>query len=79
MWQDDDVYAFSRATDSEEAIAVFHNGYGTGHRQIPLRAESNLREGQILVDALSGKEVRVRDGKIDVTLEPLTPLVLLPK
>ncbi|MCA9777455.1 MAG: alpha-glucosidase C-terminal domain-containing protein, partial [Candidatus Eremiobacteraeota bacterium] len=76
MWQDDNVYAFSRATDSEEVIAVFHNGYQDSHRTIPLRAESGLRDGETLVDVLSGREFKVREGKLDVSLQPLTPLVL---
>lgn len=76
MWVDDAVYAFSRATEKEEVIAVFHNGTQPGHRGIPLRSESNLRDGTVLVDALSGKEFTVRDGRLDVPLEPLTPLVL---
>jgi alpha-amylase len=79
MWQDDDVYAFSRATDSEEVIAVFHNGYSDGHRQIPLREGSRFGNGQVLVDALSGREFQVQDGKLNVSLEPLTPLVLQAK
>ena len=76
MWQDDDVYAFSRATDSEEVIAVFHNGYQEAHREMPLRAESNLKNGQVLVDALSGREFQVRDGKLNISLQTLTPFVL---
>lgn len=79
MWQDDDVYAFSRSTGQEEAIAVFHNGHQTGRREIPLRAESNLPEGTVLVDQLSGREFTVREGKIALELEPLTPLVLAPR
>ena len=76
MWQDDNVYAFSRATDSEEVIAVFHNGYQDSRRTIPLRAESSLQNGETLVDVLSGREFKVREGKLDVSLQPLTPLVL---
>lgn len=79
MWADDDVYAFSRQTDQQEAIAVFHNGSGTGHRSIPLRAESSFHEGQTLVDALSGREVTVKNGRLDVELEALTPMVLFAK
>jgi len=79
MWRDDDVYAFSRSTDSEEAIAVFHNGTAQGHRRIPLRDESRLREGEILVDALSGREFQVEDRHLNLELEGLTPLVLFPK
>jgi alpha-amylase len=77
MWTDDDVYAFSRATDSQEAIAIFHNGQGSSHREIPLRPESRFQNGQILVDGISGREFRVQDGRVKVDLEPLTPLVLL--
>ena len=57
-------------------IAVFHNGYQEAHREMPLRAESNLKNGQVLVDALSGREFQVRDGKLNISLQPLTPLVL---
>lgn len=76
MWVDDGVYAFSRATDSEEVIAVFHNGLEAGHRTIPLRAESNLKNGTILVDILSEQQFVVKDGKLDLPLDPLTPRVL---
>jgi alpha-amylase len=76
MWVDDGVYAFSRATDSQEIISVFHNGTQGGHRSIPLRAESNFKDGTVLVDVLSGKEFVVKDRKLDLPLEPLTPLIL---
>lgn len=79
MWQDDQVYAFSRATDSEEAISVFHNGYDNTEREIPLLPESQFHHNQILVDALSGREFRVEHGKVRVALKPLEPVVLLPK
>lgn len=79
MWVDDQVYAFSRASNSEEVIAVFHNGLQPSSREIPLRAESDLRDGAVLVDALSGREFVVREGKIELPLEPLTPVVLQKK
>ena len=79
MWQDDDVYAFSRANDTDEAIAIFHNGTGQSHRTIPLLKESQLQSGQVLVDTLSGREFAIKDGKIEVDLQPLTPLILFPK
>jgi alpha-amylase len=76
MWVDDDVYAFSRATDKEEIIAVFHNGKEAGQRSIPLRKESHIADGTILVDLLSGKEFKVDGGRLELPLEPLTPLIL---
>ena len=79
IWQDDQVYAFSRATEDEEALAVFHNGYQSTQRDIPMLGDSKFHEGQVLVDALSGREFKVEHGKLKVSLEPLTPVVLLPK
>ena len=76
MWVDDAVYAFSRATEKEEVIAVFHNGMEASQREIPLRAESGYTDGTVLVDALSGQEFTVKDRKIQVPLAPLTPVVL---
>jgi alpha-amylase len=76
MWVDDAVYAFSRARDGEEVIAVFHNGTEAAQRQVPLRAESELREGTVLVDVLSGREITVQQGRLDLPLEPLTPMIL---
>ncbi len=76
MWSDDQVYAFSRSTDNEEVIAVFHNGTVPTHRSIPLRAESSLPEGTVLTDALSGREVVVKNGRLELGLDGLTPMVL---
>lgn len=76
MWVDDAVYALSRATEQDEVIAVFHNGMEASHRQIPLRAESALPDGTVMVDVLSGQEFTVRDRRLDLPLEALTPRVL---
>ena len=76
MWRDDDVYAFSRATEKEEVIAIFNNRQDETRRHIPLRQESNLVDGTVLRDKLSGREFVVRDGHLDVTLAGLTPLIL---
>lgn len=76
MWADDAVYAFSRATDSEEIVSVFHNGMEAGQRNIPLRAESHIKDGTVMVDVLSGREFTVKDRRLDLSLEPLTPVVL---
>ncbi|MCA9792178.1 MAG: alpha amylase C-terminal domain-containing protein, partial [Candidatus Eremiobacteraeota bacterium] len=71
MWRDDNVYAFSRTHDQEEVIAVFHNGDHQTSRSIPLRAESPLKEGTLLRDQISGREVRVNQGRLNVELDPL--------
>lgn len=76
MWVDDQVYAFSRATEDEEVIAVFHNGLESSSRKIPLRAESHLVDGTILVDVLSGRHFTVKDHHLELPLQKLTPLVL---
>ena len=76
MWRDDNVYAFSRATDNEEVIAVFNNQEGGTHRRIPLRAESKLVDGTRLVDALSGERFQVKNGAIDLNLQGLTARIL---
>lgn len=71
MWRDDKVYAFSRTHEQEEVIAVFHNGDHQTSRSIPLRAESPLKEGTLLRDQISGREVRVSQGRLNVELDPL--------
>jgi hypothetical protein len=35
-----------------------------------------LREGTVLVDVLSGREITVQQGRLDLPLEPLTPMIL---
>jgi glycosidase len=68
MWQDDQVYAYSRLATEEEAIVVLNNDGRAQVREIPLRAESRIQDGTTLVDALSGEKVVVTGRKIRVPL-----------
>jgi len=77
MWQDDQVYAFSRQTDDAEAIAVFNTSGSEQQRSMPLRGESELANGTRLKDLLSGQVVTVRDGRIDLKLGARQSAVLV--
>ncbi len=77
MWVDSGVFAFSRRVDSgigtgEEVIAVFTNTEVTQTRSIPLRVESSIQAGDVLVNIFNPSEsVTVSyDRKIPVTLNP---------
>ncbi len=77
IWRDDNVYAFARHDDQNELLTLVHNGTVTADRSIPLREGSPLQEGDHLVDLLSEDRFQVRDGRISVSLEPLTARVLV--
>lgn len=65
MWQDDQVYAFDRKSDKGEAIVMFNNSNDPQQRRIPLRAESQIADGTVLKDLISGETVTVRDRAIE--------------
>lgn len=80
MWVDDLLYGFSRLHPEEEAVVFLNNGEGHEQRQVPLRPENRLiQEGTVLVDALSGEEVTVQDGKIPVEMGPKSARIFFPK
>jgi alpha-amylase len=66
MWQDDDVYAYSRLAGKDEVIVALNNDGGTKSRDIPLRAESSLPDGTVLVNKLGSDTVTVEHHKIHV-------------
>ena len=66
MWQDDRIYSYSRMHPDQEAIVVLNNAYDTQQRDIPLRAESKIKDGTVLKDLMSGEKVTVRGGKIHI-------------
>ncbi|HEY9900217.1 MAG TPA: alpha-amylase family glycosyl hydrolase [Pantanalinema sp.] len=68
MWQDDQVYAYLRQAPDDEAVVALNNDDRSQQRLIPLRAESKLVEGTVLVDRLTGDRVTVKSGKIQVSL-----------
>lgn len=78
MWQDDKFYAFSRKSDQGEAIVVFNNDHNPSSRDIPLRSESQLADGTVLKDLLSGRTVTVRDRRIHSELETKSAAIYVP-
>lgn len=79
MWRDKDIYAFSRMHTDDEAIVVMNNGYDNQYREIPLRKESELKNGDVLKDALTGQEFTVTDNKLKLNLGKKQSVVLLKK
>lgn len=60
MWQDDDVYAFSRLMpDGSEVVCAFNNSDKPQTRDVPLRAESKLKDGAQLGDRLGAARAAV--------------------
>jgi alpha-amylase len=68
MWQDDQVFAYSRLHEKEEAIVVLNNNSEMQTRNIPIRAESKIKDGTVLKELLTGQKVTVKDGKIESRL-----------
>jgi|GEM_PF-181373 len=69
MWQDDKIFAYARQTPNEEAIVVLNNGYDQQDRDITLRAESQIKNGTVMKDLLTGDKVTVQNGKIHVSAQ----------
>ena len=79
MWRDEKIYAFSRMHTDDEALVVLNNGYNDEYREIPLRKESELKNGDVMKDALTGREFTISEGKLKVNLGKKQSLVLLKK
>lgn len=79
MWQDDQVYAFCRRLEGQEVVAVFNNSYQQQHRRIPLREQSPLKEGEILIDMLSNERFRVTDGALNLDMADKRARILVPE
>ena len=75
MWQDDNVYAFTRMTDkpNEEVIAFFNNSLQAQSREVPLRAESPWKNSSAsLVNVFNTQDVLpIQGGQVQVTIPPL--------
>lgn len=65
MWVDDQVYAYSRMQPDDEAIVVMNNSGQGQRRDIPLRAESQLKDGTVLKDVLTGEKIKVQNHRIN--------------
>ncbi|WP_159442057.1 alpha-amylase family glycosyl hydrolase [Clostridium sp. Marseille-P2415] len=75
MWTSTHFYAFSRRVDSgkdtgQEVICAFRNADGSESVTMPLRAESSLKAGSVLVNAMDSNDKIVvnSDKKITITL-----------
>ncbi|MFH0801889.1 MAG: alpha-amylase family glycosyl hydrolase [bacterium] len=69
MWQDDQVYAYDRKYLNDEVIVALNNGNQGSSRSIPLRAESEIKNGTTLENLLRpGDEVVVQNGRINVDM-----------
>lgn len=78
MWQDDDIFAFARRHQGQEAVAVFNVRDQEQHRRIPLRQGSPLVDGTVLKDAISGRTVVVREGQIECSIPQRSGAIFLP-
>lgn len=78
VWQDRDVYAFSRQSPRGEVLAAFNPTAAPQKRRVPLRAESVWQDGMWLKDYLTGTPVQVRERHISVDLAPRSALILVP-
>jgi alpha-amylase len=70
MWQDDDLYGYSRQAGKDEVIVMLNNDDRAQTRDVPLRAESQLSDGTTLVNKLGSDTLSVSGRKIHVTLGP---------
>ncbi|HEY9723187.1 MAG TPA: alpha-amylase family glycosyl hydrolase [Oscillatoriaceae cyanobacterium] len=78
MWQDDQVYGFARLDGKQEVDVLLNNADSAQTRQVPLRAESALPDGTVLVDQLSGDRFTVQHHQLAITLGPKQARVLAP-
>lgn len=72
MWQDDQVYGFSRLTEvaNEEMMVFFNNSNQPQSRRVQVRAESPLRNSQTrMVNVLNASDSpQIQGGQLQVTV-----------
>lgn len=78
MWRDDQVFAFDRLHAESEALVALNNGAGPQTRDLPLRAESRLKDGAVLKDMMSGDLVMVKNGNVHVDLPARSAAIYVP-
>ena len=79
MWVDDQIYAFCRRHEGQECITFLNNSYQYQQRNIPLREGSPLRNGDVMVDVLTGDKFTVKDNKIEIGAADKKGRVLVPE
>lgn len=76
MWQDDQVYGFTRMTEvaNEEVMCFFNNSGQAQTRQVQIRAESPLKGTQTrLQNAFNAQDrPQITNGTIQVTVPPMS-------
>lgn len=78
MWQDDQIYSYARVHPEDEAVVVLNNSPHEQTREIPVRAESRLREGMALKELLTGETVTIQNGRIHSTLGGKQAAIYMP-
>jgi alpha-amylase len=78
MWQDDQIYAYGRVHPQDEAVVVLNNSPHEQTREIPVRAESRLREGMALKELLTGETVTIQNGRIHSKLGGKQAAIYMP-
>lgn len=75
MWQDDQVYGFSRLTEvaNEEVMVFFNNSNQPQARRVPVRAESPLKNSQSrLINVFNPQDsLQIQGGQIQVNIPPM--------
>jgi len=79
MWQDDDVYGYSRLAGKDEVIVMLNNSDKPQSRLVPLRHESALQDGTVLGNRLGKETITVQNRQIKVNLGPKQAQVLVVK
>lgn len=79
MWQDDDVYGYSRLAGKDEVIVMLNNSDKPQTRLVPLRHESALQDGTVLGNRLGQETITVQSRQIKVELGPKQAQVLVVK
>lgn len=64
LYVDDDIYAFERINENEEAIIVLNNSGQNKAVEIPLLKGSCIIEGEELVDLLSLEKSNIKNNKL---------------
>jgi hypothetical protein len=78
MWQDDQIYAYGRVHPQDEAVVVLNNSPHEQTREIPVLAESRLREGMALKELLTGETVTIQNGRIHSKLGGKQAAIYMP-
>lgn len=73
---DDDTYAFARVAGSEVAVVALNQGAGSNSVSLPVGAY--FADGTLLADALNGGSYSVSGGRVSLTLDARSGVILLP-